>query len=124
MRQYFLSRNGNIPPLTLLEGYYLLRVSYETGIVKKRTRKEKILLKTPSISQGLWEKLYEFILVYKLKSQQWKAVPGGPAQSQPCQPVCQVADSENGDKHKCPTNSSHLHQHPTTDRASEIGYKI
>lgn len=48
----------------------------------------------------------------------------GPAQSQPRQPVCEVADAENGDKYKCATNSSHLHQHPTTDRASEISYKI
>lgn len=44
----------------LLKEYYLLRFSYETGIVKKRTRKEKknsSLPESPSISPGLWEKL-------------------------------------------------------------------
>lgn len=93
-------------------------------LLKREQERKKNSPQCPSISQGLWEKLCESILGYKLKSQQWRAVPGGPAQSQQCQPVCQVADAENGDKHKCATNSSHLHQHSTTDRASEISYKI
>lgn len=119
----------------LLNEYCLFRFSYENGIVKKRTRKRENYPPNPSIRQGLWEKLLKhhsphwsgpheaqvpsglIIQGCRLKRQKWKAVPEGPAQSKPSQPVCRVADVENRHQYTAANTVFHLHLYPSTDRA-------
>lgn len=122
MRQCFLSKNGNIPPLMLLKEHYLLRFSLETGAVKKRTRKETNSPQSPSNSQGLWEKLLKhcsphfsgacevqvnWASSYQVQTEE-SEVEGrawGAQHRASHSSLCQVADAENGDKHGCATNS-------------------
>lgn len=119
----------------LLKECYLFSLSYENGIVKKRTTKGENSPQYLGIRQGLWGKLLRHhsphcsgthkaqvppglvIQGCKLKRQKQKAVPGGPAKTeQAAPPVCRVADVENRQTAVCrkhcspPASPSHHRQ--------------